>query len=433
MKKIFADIGNRLRAASFVILAPLEIFATLQRLDLVPSWPLFPDPIALVPFTPGSPIQAHSTIRISGLDYCAHLLTSLALSPLMLWWILFYIKTQVDQKLYSYMRIGLPKPDWPDIHSWKGAREDELDSDTIPGLGLTRDLNDFGCYKPTTLYDEVKTDLVGLFMSVREVLGRWRINEQNEEKVKEQSTDKSEEIPSIRPTLIPTTDTPGVSADFPTTDFQPTENSATYISPTEVRITDAPVADSRISIASITSVPSDALDQGLSSGRDASPRDRTPPLPESLDPIATIPVNYPHQNRDRDSNDNPTSHRASQNNSLSVPPQSSARQENDNPNLQTHPTTTETNIIAPNEDGYISPPIPITGDDMPPTASGYLNNRTGSIPIRKSSQIPHLILPLCGSNQNTSHTPPQQTQQNSNISTPSTPKPSRHRSHRPLR
>lgn len=323
----------------FILITPLEIFASLQRLDLVPSWPLFPNPMALIPFTSGSPIQAHNIAQSSGPKYYIHLLASLAYSPLGLWWVLFHARTQVDQKLYAYMRIGLPKPDYPDAQSWKGAREDELNNDTIPGLGLTKDLNDFVHYEPANLFEEIKKDVLELVASFRGVLRKWRIMERREEK-DEGEGDVGE------PPLISTA-----------------------------------------SISTQT-VPTGPEGIGRSSGR--IPLGQIPPIPESLRPtIDSIPFSYLHENRDQDLNNISTGHPRRPSNGVFIFPQPSASQElgDSNPPISITTATTPTRMdgtSAPIEVPNIPPPvIPSTAEYAEPTRPVQPNAKIVPTPSRE--------------------------------------------------
>lgn len=53
----------------------------------------------------------------------------------MLLWILLYTKQQVDEKLYLYIRLALPKPSGPDLDSIEAAVMEDLNNSHILGLG----------------------------------------------------------------------------------------------------------------------------------------------------------------------------------------------------------------------------------------------------------------------------------------------------------
>lgn len=171
-----------LKAASFTVIAPFEFLATLQRLGLVPSWPTFSHLLALIPLMPLSPIRARTPPSGFSLGWCGQLVGSFLVSPLPLWWILFYVKTQVDKRLYACMRLFLPKPDNPDTYSMEGALEDELDNDTIPGLGFIK--NSDGSATPEgTLMEELKKDVLRLCDGVWKLVNfsKWGECKEHEE------------------------------------------------------------------------------------------------------------------------------------------------------------------------------------------------------------------------------------------------------------
>lgn len=171
-----------LKGASFTIIAPLEIFATLQRLGLVPSWPVFPHLLALIPLMPLSSVAARTPPSGFSLGWYGQFLGSLIVSPLTLWWILFYGKIQVDKRLYACMRLVLPKPDNPDSCSVKGALDDELDNDTIPGLGFIKNYDESAA-REGTLVEELKTDVLDLCSGLWKLvnISKWGENREHEE------------------------------------------------------------------------------------------------------------------------------------------------------------------------------------------------------------------------------------------------------------
>ena len=110
------------------------MFSTLQRLDLVPAWPLFPRVRCFNPLSLSSPIHMPALRNPLSFRSCAYTLASLAVSPLFLWGIIYWTRSSVSQKLYAYMRAALPKPTKPDQYSLQAAKETPLDEDTLPGL-----------------------------------------------------------------------------------------------------------------------------------------------------------------------------------------------------------------------------------------------------------------------------------------------------------
>ncbi|MCJ1261404.1 hypothetical protein MMC22_001268 [Lobaria immixta] len=175
-------IENILKGASFAIIAQFEIFATLQRLILIPSWPLLPHPSALIPLMSLSPVRARRISSGFSLGWLGQLLGSLIVSPLPLWWILCYGKLQVDKRLYAYTRLVLPKPDNPDFSSIKGALEDEFDNDTISGLGFIRN-HDGSVKREGTLLEELKKDVLDLYDGLLKLvnISKWGEDREQEE------------------------------------------------------------------------------------------------------------------------------------------------------------------------------------------------------------------------------------------------------------
>ncbi|MCJ1464363.1 hypothetical protein MMC07_002976 [Pseudocyphellaria aurata] len=173
---------NILKGVAFAIIAPLEIFATLQRLGLIPSWPVYSQLLALIPLMPLSPVQTENPLSGFGLGWCGQFLGSLLVSPLSLWLILFYGKIEVDKRLYAYLRLVLLKPDNPDAFSIKGALDDELDNDTIPGLGFIKHYDGMPALEGTLL-DELKKEVIDLYERLRRLvnISKWGENREYEE------------------------------------------------------------------------------------------------------------------------------------------------------------------------------------------------------------------------------------------------------------
>ena len=144
-------------------IAPIEIFAILQRLNLVPAWPLLPNPLhysfkslswLLLP-----PLPTQWNLR-SSLGFAI----GIGLSPVSLFLGLNTITIRYDSILTRYARIALPRPNSPDDSSMKGYRQEPsgvYDSAmTLPRL-------------KSSVVDELKRDLkytVGLFVELRDRL-----------------------------------------------------------------------------------------------------------------------------------------------------------------------------------------------------------------------------------------------------------------------
>ncbi|KAL9129916.1 MAG: hypothetical protein Q9217_001764 [Psora testacea] len=123
----------KLKLASFILLTPLEIHATLQRLGIAPTWAILPHPTSYrsilggLFLVPNLPQPLNWTMA---LEY----IRSVAVIPLLVFAAISYAKPAVTLTLYKYLRAALPKPTHPDKYSLQGAHEDELDGGTIPGL-----------------------------------------------------------------------------------------------------------------------------------------------------------------------------------------------------------------------------------------------------------------------------------------------------------
>ena len=120
----------RFKAAAFALIAPLEIFSTLQHLNLAPMSLLLPRPQAMIPFSSLSPFQLWGPTYITFGEY----VRDLATSPAMLLWLLSLTKSRVDERLYVYIGSILPKPTSPTTYSEDAAREDGLTNEHILGL-----------------------------------------------------------------------------------------------------------------------------------------------------------------------------------------------------------------------------------------------------------------------------------------------------------
>lgn len=119
-KLCLADYNHlRLQVATFTLITELEVFAVLQRLGLLPSWPPSPSLISLIPFRASSPIQLLQSFFSPGAGPRA--LYSLMFSPMLLFWVMLHGKSQLNPWLYEYVRLALPRPINPDNYSVRGA------------------------------------------------------------------------------------------------------------------------------------------------------------------------------------------------------------------------------------------------------------------------------------------------------------------------
>lgn len=130
-KLCLADYNHlRVHVATFTLITELEVFAVLQRLGLLPSWPPSPSLSSLIPFRASSPIQLLPSFFSPGGGPRA--LYSLMFSPLLLCWVILHGKSQLTQLLYEYVRLALPRPINPDNYSVSGALRFEGTDVLIP-------------------------------------------------------------------------------------------------------------------------------------------------------------------------------------------------------------------------------------------------------------------------------------------------------------
>lgn len=154
----YADFGGtRLNLTLLGLITPFKIYATLQRQDFLPAWPLLPHPKAFVPFSPLSPLHLpRLPNRLDGAS-CLRFLASLAVNPVVLLCIRSWMRPLVENKVQKYTRAALPAPDFPDIYSIQAAIEDEIDRDHIPGLGNAVDTPEL--WESRSVTEELAKDL----------------------------------------------------------------------------------------------------------------------------------------------------------------------------------------------------------------------------------------------------------------------------------
>ncbi|MCJ1323820.1 hypothetical protein MMC10_000481 [Thelotrema lepadinum] len=113
-------IEQALKFTSFALLSPLQLFATLQRLDLLPAWPLLPNPFRVSCLSPLlTPLPSQWNRRTSGV-FAASFVTS----PFITFLCMFYFTDKVKGRLCSYARASIPRPDNPDQDSFKLGIDD---------------------------------------------------------------------------------------------------------------------------------------------------------------------------------------------------------------------------------------------------------------------------------------------------------------------
>ncbi|KAI9781391.1 MAG: hypothetical protein M1839_005985 [Geoglossum umbratile] len=134
-RKLIGYLDRLLSLSSFIFLSPLMIYSNLQALGLLPSYPLLPTVQSLVPLTATSPFQLPALSGAVAPRAVLGLVWSSVTSPIVLLYTFCHVRDYIDYQSFVLIRDWVTKPDYPDPWSIKGAIEDELDKDTIPGLG----------------------------------------------------------------------------------------------------------------------------------------------------------------------------------------------------------------------------------------------------------------------------------------------------------
>lgn len=145
------------------MLAPLQFYAKLQRLGLLPPWPLLPNPLQASYLRPllSSPRSCSPPYSLT--SYAS----SIALCPLATFCYMTWITDLVRIKLIQYTRASLPRPENPDSLSLKLGTEDGVNMNA-PVLELPR--------LQGSLAEELAKDIslvVRTFHSARFTLGRF--------------------------------------------------------------------------------------------------------------------------------------------------------------------------------------------------------------------------------------------------------------------
>ena len=145
------------------------MFATLQRLDLISAWPMFPRIRSFIPLSLSSPIHMPALRDSFSFRSYVNILASLAVSPLFLWGLIYWARPSVSQKLYAYMRAALPKPTEPDKYSLQAAKETDLDEDSVPGLYP----ESYSQFHSNGILEELARDLQYIGKTFIQVYDRW--------------------------------------------------------------------------------------------------------------------------------------------------------------------------------------------------------------------------------------------------------------------
>lgn len=152
---------NRLGAGFYVLSYPIQAFALLQSLHLIPA-NTKPSVASLIPFTSSSPIALPSLPSSLSSTHLRNGIVGALTSPFLLGFAYDYLRHQIESKVYRNVRRRTLKPDNPDLLSVSAARADELDDTTIPGLGSMQRGNRGHQLRSITLWEELYYDLRGL-------------------------------------------------------------------------------------------------------------------------------------------------------------------------------------------------------------------------------------------------------------------------------
>ena len=169
------------------------MFSTLQRLDLVSAWPIFPCFRSFIPLSVSSPIHMPALRDSFSFRSYADILASLAVSPLFLWGLIYWARPSVSQKLYAYMRAALPKPTEPDKYSLQAAKETDLDEDSVPGLYPESS----GQFPSNGVLEELARDLQYIGKTFIQVYDRWMWKERQKPDRIQQSDTRSATRPAL--------------------------------------------------------------------------------------------------------------------------------------------------------------------------------------------------------------------------------------------
>ena len=118
------------------VMTSLGCHSILQGLGILPLRPFFPSLRALVPFTPASITQPISLPSHFITKFGLQFLASLATSPIIFYCSLTSARSFLYMKIFTCLRLALPKPDNPDLTSAQVAASRKEDNKSIPGLGF---------------------------------------------------------------------------------------------------------------------------------------------------------------------------------------------------------------------------------------------------------------------------------------------------------
>ena len=133
MKRLLLITTCSFDISVFLLILPLDIFGTLQRLGFLHFASPLPNLTKLLPITKDLVRSLSATVR-DGQQGSQSMWRLLGLIPIIYPWLGLGFHHRIQGKVYQYVWAALPKPTHPDRYSLMGAEEDDLDFDTISGL-----------------------------------------------------------------------------------------------------------------------------------------------------------------------------------------------------------------------------------------------------------------------------------------------------------
>lgn len=266
---LLKNAGRLLNLTILGLLTPFKIFSTLQQLGLLPAWPLLPHPKAFIPFSPSSPLQIPTLPdRLDGAS-CLRFLASLAVNPVVLLCVRLWMGPLVEHKVRKYTRAALPAPDFPDAYSIQAAIEDEIDRDSIPGLGNAVDTPEL--WESRSVTEELAKDLQYIGRNFQILYDKFRdMFPKTSRESRTSPATEPQPTPTPRPALI---DTLEDDTSPPSPSYDPSSSSASRPSTPrpQIEITGSTTSSGTVHMSVAIPVPIS------SHPRRRPPRDQSPP------------------------------------------------------------------------------------------------------------------------------------------------------------
>ena len=112
------------------LLLPLHFYGTLQHLDLLPAWPLVPNPFRASYFLPL--FSAVPSLFNQSQPNVTQIALGVLLSPAVTFLLAEYVYDILDDSLTRYVRAAIARPDSPDSLSFKLKTEDGTTTSASP-------------------------------------------------------------------------------------------------------------------------------------------------------------------------------------------------------------------------------------------------------------------------------------------------------------